>query len=301
MRLELTWPNKDKFLLSPKDETDKPVWVDRSHPAASEVRLVDYTALCGDVGPERDRAGDNLLFTGDSLDVLRILAEHPEFRREYRSKVKCVYIDPPFNTGQTFHHYDDWMEHSTWLSFMRERLLLIKDLLAEDGSVWVHLDDVEQHRMRCLMEEIFGAGNFVATVVWEKADSTRNDAKGFSAQQDYIVVYGRSAAFRRNRLPRPEGASSRFASPDGDETDWFDDNPTAPSARTHQGMVYAIQHPITGKLIYPGRGRCWWTEQSKILAIMSEYTRHAYPVPSAAIEGYRSEGSRTGVGRTLTA
>ncbi len=145
MRLELTWPNKDKFLLSPKDETGKPVWVGRSHPAASEVRLVDYTALRGDVGPERDRAGDNLLFTGDSLDVLRILAEHPEFRREYRGKVKCVYIDPPFNTGQAFEHYDDWMEHSTWLSFMRDRLLLMRDLLAEDGSVWVHLDDVEAH------------------------------------------------------------------------------------------------------------------------------------------------------------
>jgi len=133
-RLELTWPKKDKFLLSPKNENGKPVWVERTHPAASEVRLVDFTGSCGDVGPERDRARDNLLFTGDSLDVLRVLAEHPEFRREYRGKVKCVYIDPPFNTGQAFHHYDDWLEHSTWLSFMRDRLLLIRPESASSAS-----------------------------------------------------------------------------------------------------------------------------------------------------------------------
>jgi len=123
MRLELTWPNKDKFLLSPKDQTGKPVWVERTHPAASEVRLIDFTGECGQVAPMDQAVTDNLLFTGDSLDVLRVLTEHPRFRREYRGKIKCVYIDPPFNTGRTFDHYDDWLEHSTWLSFMRDRLL----------------------------------------------------------------------------------------------------------------------------------------------------------------------------------
>jgi adenine-specific DNA-methyltransferase len=174
-RLELTWPGKDKFLLVPKDENGKPVWVERDHPAASEVRLADFTGAVGDV-PE-DPYAANLLFTGDSLDVLRILLEVPEYRSHYRGKVKLVYIDPPFNTGQAFEHYDDWMEHSTWLSFMRERLLLIRELLATDGSVWVHLDDAEQHRMRLLMDEIFGANNFVASVIWEKTTTPRNDAK----------------------------------------------------------------------------------------------------------------------------
>lgn len=102
MRLELTWPNKEKFLLSPKDENGKPVWVERTHPAAIEIRLVNFTGSFGLVGNEARKVSDNLLFTGDSLDVLRILAEHPEFRKEYRGKVKCVYIDPPFNTGQMF-------------------------------------------------------------------------------------------------------------------------------------------------------------------------------------------------------
>jgi adenine-specific DNA-methyltransferase len=162
-RLELTWPNKDKFLLVPKDADGKPVWVDHDHPAAHEVRLSDFTQVYGTVA-EADPFADNLMFTGDSLDVLRILSRVPEYAKHYRGKVKLVCIDPPFNTGQTFTHYDDWMEHSTWLSFMRDRLLLIKDLLAADGSVWVHLDDAEVHRMRCLMDEVFGADNFVATI-----------------------------------------------------------------------------------------------------------------------------------------
>ena len=147
-RLELVWPGKDKFLLVPKDVDGKPVWVERDHPAASEVRLTDVTGSVGEVPNEPFNA--NLLFTGDSLDVLRVLTDVPGYRSRYRGKVKLVYIDPPFNTGQAFEHYDDWMEHSTWLSFMRERLLLIRELLAPDGSVWVHLDDAEQHRMRLL-------------------------------------------------------------------------------------------------------------------------------------------------------
>jgi adenine-specific DNA-methyltransferase len=166
-RLELVWPGKDKFLLVPKDVDGKPVWVERDHPAASEVRLTDVTGSVGEVPNEPFNA--NLLFTGDSLDVLRVLTEVPEYRSRYRGKVKLVYIDPPFNTGQAFEHYDDWMEHSTWLSFMRERLLLIRELLAPDGSVWVHLDDAEQHRMRLLMDEVFGPANFIGSAIWKKA------------------------------------------------------------------------------------------------------------------------------------
>lgn len=204
-RLELTWPNKDKFLLVPKDESGKPVWVEPGHPAAREVRLSDFTAAHGQVD-EDDPYGDNLMFTGDSLDVLRILAEVPEYAKHYRGKVKLAYLDPPFNTGQTFTHYDDWMEHSTWLSFMRDRMLAIKELLAPDGSVWVHLDDAEVHRMRCLMDEVFGAENFVATVAWEKTDSPRMDAKTFSVRHDTIVVFQRSEAFVVTRLPAELGS-----------------------------------------------------------------------------------------------
>lgn len=113
-RLELIWPNKDQFLLVPKDADGKPIWVGRDHPAAHEVRLATFTEDVGQVGA--DPHADNQLVTGDSLDVLRILREVPEFAAHHHGRVKLIHIDPPFNTGQTFTHYDDWMEHSTSLS-----------------------------------------------------------------------------------------------------------------------------------------------------------------------------------------
>jgi adenine-specific DNA-methyltransferase len=270
MRLELTWPNKDKFLLVPKDETGKPVWVERDHPAASEVRLTDFTDSCGEVDEQHPFA-DNLLFTGDSLDVLRALAEVPEYAREYRGNIKLVYIDPPFNTGQTFTHYDDWMEHSTWLSFMRDRLLLIKDLLATDGSVWVHLDDAEQHRMRCLLDEVFGAQNFVATIVWEKARGAKGDTH-ISTSQDYIAVYATNkAAWKdtRNLLPRSADQLARYTNPD--------DDPRGPWRQGADGTAKsgsdAVRFPITlpsGRTVVPPAGNYWRFTQERFEAARSE-------------------------------
>lgn len=264
MRLELTWPNKDRFLLSPRDETGKPTWVERTHPAASEVRLVDFTGQCGHVVPERQRVSDNILFTGDSLDVLRVLAEHPDFRREYRGKIKCVYIDPPFNTGQTFEHYDDWMEHSTWLSFMRDRLLLIRDLLAADGSVWVHLDDAEQHRMRCLMDEIFGAGNFVATVVWEKARGAKGDTD-ISVSHDYILVYARERStwkHTRNLLARTEDQLTRYANPDGDARGPWRQGADGTAKSGGEDALFPIELP-SGRIVRPPKGNYWRFTQDR--------------------------------------
>jgi len=255
-RLELVWPGKDKFLLVPKDESGKPVWVERDHPAASEVRLTDVTGSVGLVPVEPLDA--NLLFTGDSLDVLRVLTEVPEYRARYRGKVKLVYIDPPFNTGQAFEHYDDWMEHSTWLSFMRERLLLIRELLAPDGSVWVHLDDAEQHRMRLLMDEVFGAQNFISSFAWEKDKGRRNDA-AVSGVHDHIHVYGLNPVLwkqTRNLLPRSAVQDARYRNPDDDPRGpWLQgDNGTAKSASP------SSQWPITlpsGRVVTPPTGRGW--------------------------------------------
>ena len=208
-RLELVWPGKDQFLLTPTGEDGKPVWVEPDHPAAHEVRLTEFTGAYGEVN-DADPYADNLVFTGDSLDVLRVLCEVPEYRRQYRGRVKLIYIDPPFNTGQTFEHYDDWMEHSTWLSFMRDRLLLMKELLAPDGIIWVHLDDAEVHRMRCLMDEVFGPHSFLATVIWEKADSPRMDAKGFSLRHDALLVYSASGQTHIRREALSLGQQSHF-------------------------------------------------------------------------------------------
>ena len=200
-RLELTWHGKDKFLLSPKDDSGKPVWVERDHPAASEVRLTDFTVSVGDVSD--NPYADNLLFTGDSLDMLRVLAETPEFRQEYRGKIKLVYIDPPFNTGQTFTHYDDWMDHSTWLSFMRDRLLLIKELLAPGGSVWVHLDNYEVHRMRILLDEVFGADQFLNTIIWKRTTAKSSAVRSLGTMYDSITGYGKSSESKVNKVLMP--------------------------------------------------------------------------------------------------
>jgi len=266
-RLELVWPGKDKFLLVPKDADGKPVWVERDHPAASEVRLADFTGVVGDV-PE-DPYAANLLFTGDSLDVLRILCEVPEFRAIYRGKVKLVYIDPPFNTGQAFEHYDDWMEHSTWLSFMRERLLLIRDLLAPDGSVWVHLDDAEQHRMRLLMDEVFGSQNFVETIVWSRADVPRTVAKFLSNDQDTIVAYARDIQrLKLSRLPRDEATNAAFKNLDRDPRGPYRLSPLTATKPYSKGQ-YVVTGP-TGRSFQPPNGRYWAIPEARFLELVAD-------------------------------
>jgi adenine-specific DNA-methyltransferase len=276
VRLELVWPNKEKFLLSPQDENGKPVWVERSHPAAREVRLTEFSGAVGhvdDQNPERD----NLLFVGDSLDALRVLNESPAFRREYRGKVKQIYVDPPFNTGQTFKHYDDWMEHSTWLSFMRDRLLLMKDLLATEGSIWVHLDEAEVHRMRCLMDEVFGSQNYISTMVWQKTYATKNDSKVPSSDCDFILVYAKAiSSWTMNRLPRSEKSNQMYKNPDNDPRGlWRPDNFKGAGDQTDRPNLYfPITRPADGAEIWPvnsrwrysretvaqleAEGRIWW-------------------------------------------
>jgi len=206
--LALTWTNKHLRLLAHDDATYE--WVDPSDFRVSEVRLLHSVAPVGDVHSDRARAKDNLLIRGDSLHALTSLLRIPEFAAEYEGKVKLVYIDPPFNTGQAFTHYDDGLEHSVWLTMLRDRLLQIKRLLRPDGSVWVHLDDVEVHRARVVLDEVFGIDNFVATVIWEKTDSPRMDAKLFSTRHDYIHVYRKSQDFVVNRLAATKSNATKI-------------------------------------------------------------------------------------------
>ena len=195
-RLELTWTNKPLRLLAHEDGSYE--WVNPSDYRVAEVRLLHDVASVGEVG--KTRAADNLLIRGDALNALTTLARLPEFARQFLGKVKLVYIDPPFNTQQSFLQYDDALEHSVWLTMIRDRLLQIRDLLSSDGSVWLHIDDAEAHRARCVMDEVFGPDQFVATVIWEKADSPRMDAQYFSGRHDYLLVYRRSEAFSVNRF-----------------------------------------------------------------------------------------------------
>lgn len=261
-RLELAWPNKDKFLLSPADETGKPVWVERNHPGAVEVRLAEFTGSHGDVAKEADRVTDNLLFTGDSIDALRILTQHLEFRTAHRGKIRCAYIDPPFNTGQTFTHYDDWMEHSTWLSFMRDRLLLIKQLLRPDGTIWVHLDNAEVHRMRCLMDEVFGARNFLSTVVWQRTTEKSLAKRTMGTMHESILIYGASEASELRTLyldHSPEYIAKRYTQQDA-RGRYDTGDLTVSSHRPHLDSGKAWREFDPSSI-----GRCWAVPRAPLL------------------------------------
>lgn len=266
-RLELTWTNKQLRLLAHEDGSYE--WVEPSDYRVAEVRLLHDVASAGIVG--KRRAADNLLIRGDALHALTGLAMLPEFATEYLGKVRLCYIDPPFNTGQAFTSYDDNLEHSVWLTMLRDRLLQVKQLLTPDGSVWVHLDDEEVHRFRCVLDEVFGLDNFVATVIWQKAYSPRNDAPSLSTDQDYILIYSNTPDWRSNRLARVAERDALYKAPDGDPHPWVSGDPAAPSAYRNQTWVYAIQSPFTGDLVYPAIGRCWGSKQETMKEMVEEW------------------------------
>lgn len=147
-----------------------------------------------------DPTTQNMLIHGDNLLALKALEQ------DYAGKVKCIYIDPPYNTGNAFEHYDDGVEHSLWLSLMSSRLKILYKLLADDGgSIWITLDDNEAHYCKVICDEIFGRGNFLANVVWEKSDSPRMDAINFSTRHDHILVYSKNKdLIKLNRLKSTE-------------------------------------------------------------------------------------------------
>ncbi|WP_345505804.1 site-specific DNA-methyltransferase [Terrabacter aeriphilus] len=279
-RLELTWTDKDKTLLSIKDGTYDYTFAEASDYRSSEIRLLHEVDRVEEEVPA-DRPTNlpvptygNLLITGDAMHALDALAKTPEYADEYLGKVALVYIDPPFNTKKTFTDYEDNIEHSIWLTMLRDRLRQIKPLMADDGVIWVHLDDAELHRCRSVMDEELGAEHFLGTVIWQKADGPRNDLPNFSVDHDTLLVYGKTAKSGLVRGARDEALNSIYRSVDGDPQPWYDDNPTAPSAHRNQTWVYAIQSPVTGDPLYPAKGRCWGTKQETVFAALSEYAEY---------------------------
>ena len=161
-------------------------------------------------------AGDpdagNMLIQGDNLEALKALLPF------YAGQVKCIYIDPPYNTRSAFEHYDDNLEHSKWLAMMWPRLELLRDLLAEDGSIWMSIDDNEAHYLKVVMDEVFGRRNFVANVFWQKT-YTRENRTDVSAVHDHIMLFARDREVWkevRNALPASESQLERFTNPDND-------------------------------------------------------------------------------------
>lgn len=249
-RLELTWTNKDLRLIS--DAEGGYLWVDPSDPRVTEVRLLHEVARVG----ETTATEDNLLIEGDALYALTALNRIPELAERYAGKVRLVYIDPPFNTGQAFAHYDDNLEHSVWLSMLRDRLVQIKPLLAPNGSIWVHLDDAEVHRCRCVMDEVLGGNNAVATLIWQKRTSRDNRA-AFSSMHDYLLVYAANGAQNwknyRHRLPDEGG----YSNPDNDPRGpWRSVPISAQAGHATASQFYEITTP-TGVVHLPPQGRAW--------------------------------------------
>lgn len=242
-KLELTWIGKDKRpKLEPRILLEDPA---KSYHARHRVTENDIF--------------DNRLIFGDNLLALKALEQ------EFSGKVKCVFIDPPYNTGSAFAHYDDGLEHSIWLGLMRDRLEVIKRLLAEDGSLWITIDDNECHYLKVLCDEVFGRANFVANIIWRSSDNSNNDAKTFSVDHNHILVFSAQPGWLSNKLDAEE-KRSHFKNPDNDPRGpWFDGNPLN-SPKPRENLMYDLVAPNGNIIRHPSNGWRWEqaTMQEKI-------------------------------------
>ena len=258
----LNWMGREKAAKATKDVVLK---ILREEKSLGYCVGGSRSCATGTAADARERVPpEGILVHGDNLEALKALLPF------YAGEVKCIYIDPPYNTGSAFEHYDDNLEHSTWLNMMYPRLKLLREFLREDGSIWISIDDREGAYLRVICDEIFGRQNFVSNISWQRTYSTRNDAKGIVNEVEHILVYSKREGWQPKKLARTEEMNERYKNIDNDPKGlWRPDNAYAPGAKTHQGMVYAIQHPFTGALLYPTSGRCWTFEQADILEIMN--------------------------------
>ncbi|MDP1830969.1 MAG: site-specific DNA-methyltransferase [Geothrix sp.] len=202
----------------------------------------------------RGGGNSNLLIQGDNLEALKALLPF------YAGQVKCIFIDPPYNTGSAFEHYDDNLEHSTWLNLMYPRLELLRELLHEDGSIWVTIDDNEAHYLKVVMDEVFGRNNFVANVFWQKTP-TRENRTDVSTVHDHVLLYARNRETWkevRNPLPASESQIERFTNPDNDERGPWASLPAHAKAEKgrRKEQFFTIRTP-SGRNVDPPAGRCW--------------------------------------------
>lgn len=237
MRLELTWPGKeDRFNPEPRillEDKEKSFSYEPTEKGAVEPTY------------------DNMLIHGDNLLALKALEQ------DYTGKVKCIYIDPPYNTGNAFEHYDDGLEHSIWLSLMRGRLEILKRLLSNDGgSIWISIDADESHYLKVLCDEIFGRQCFVDEVIWQRAFAPVNLKKTLSRSHDAILVYCKNPVnFVLNTLPRSDKQCENYKNPDDDSRGpWTSADCTV--GPVVEEKLYEIITP-SGRSVFPPEGRCW--------------------------------------------
>ena len=200
----------------------------------------------------------NMLIHGDNLLALKALEQ------DYAGCVKCIYIDPPYNTGNAFEHYDDGVEHSIWLSLMRERLVLLRNLLSDDGSIWISIDADESHYLKVLCDEIFGRKNFIDEVIWQRAYAPINLKKTLSRSHDTILVYAKNKSdkYELNRLPRSSDANDRYKNPDNDPRGVWKSSDLSVGPAVQEN-IYPITTP-SGRICYPPEGYSWRLSESRL-------------------------------------
>jgi adenine-specific DNA-methyltransferase len=197
---------------------------------------------------------ENMLIQGDNLEALKALLPY------YAGQVKCIFIDPPYNTRSAFEHYDDNLEHTKWLSMMYPRLEILRELLSENGSIWVTINDNESHYLKVIMDEVFGRKNFISNSVWQKKYAASNDAKTLSDDHDHILVFTKNRTnWVPNRLPRDETSNKNYKNPDNDPRGlWQSDNYKCnKNSKERPNLYYPITQPITGEEIWPSKTAVW--------------------------------------------
>ena len=202
---------------------------------------------------------------GENLEVLKILD------KDYSQKVKCIYIDPPYNNGETYTHYDDAI-HEKWLHEITDRLLILHKLLKKDGSIWISIDDGEMHYLKVAADKVFGKSNFITTIVWQQR-TTRENRKVFSNNHEYILVYAKNKKeFSKiiNKLPASDEMLSRYKNPDNDPRgDWQSVSINVQAGHAVKSQFYKVIGP-NGKTHTPPNGRCWAYNEIKLKELIND-------------------------------
>lgn len=207
---------------------------------------------------------DNLIIKGNNLIALHSL------KKRFAGRIKMIYIDPPYNTGKDSFNYNDHFNHSSWLTFMKNRLEVAWDLLAEDGTIWISIDDSESHYLKVLADSVFGRENFLNEVIWQRAYAPVNLKKTFSRSHDAILVYAKNNSSEKelNKLPRDEVASNRYKNPDNDPRGvWQSDNLSVGPAV--ESNIYEIITP-SGRSVYPPEGRSWLFNKTRFREFLDD-------------------------------
>ena len=239
-KLELTWVGKDERpKLEPRILIEDP------------EKSFHARARHGD-----DDIFDNILIKGDNLLALKALEQ------DYAGKIKCVFIDPPYNTGSAFKQYDDGLEHSIWLGLVRDRINILHNCVREDGSLWIAIDDNEVHYLKVLCDEIFGRQNFIGNIVWQSKDTPGNNSSGIAQTHNHILGYRKSDKFRPNLLPRNAKQIANYKNPDNDPRGpWLG---TPMTRAEHRDRDYYELTNKVGKKVFPPAGSSWRRPPDKI-------------------------------------